>query len=200
MTDRWRLINGESLYDIKADPSQRTDIVDRHPDIVCALRADYEQWWDDVSKRFDEYAAIIVGAPEQNPTALMSHDVHGKVVWNHEQVSEGERGEGFWAIEIAHDGLYKFAVRRWPREVDRPITGPLSPHQTEPDRGRLRATDVRLKVAGFDETLPIPEGAAEVFFEVNLRAGKTRCQAWLVNGLGDGQVHGAYYVYARRVN
>jgi len=199
MTDRWRLINGENLYDIHADPGQRNDIAGQHPEVVQTLRADYEKWWDDVSERFADYPAIIVGAPEQNPTLLMSHDVHGKVIWNHNQVSEGEQGEGFWAIDVAQNGAYEFAVRRWPREVDRPITGPLSAHQTEPDHGRLRATQVRLKVAGFDQTQPIPEGASEVVFKVNLQAGETRCQAWLVNGLGDGQVHGAYYVYAERV-
>jgi arylsulfatase A-like enzyme len=32
MTKRWRLINGQELYDIKADPGQKNDIAVQHPD------------------------------------------------------------------------------------------------------------------------------------------------------------------------
>lgn len=198
MTDQWCLINGESLYDIQADPSQQNDIADQHPDVVKALRAEYETWWDDTSARFDEYCEIIIGAPEQNPTPLMTHDVHGKVVWNHRRVRDATPSDGFWAIEVAQDGNYELAVRRWPREVAQPINAVDSSDRNGSEG--IVATDVRLKIADIDETKPIPTGAEEVVFRVTLEAGKTRCQAWLVNGLNDGKVYGAYYVYAKRVN
>ncbi|MBT5536454.1 arylsulfatase, partial [Candidatus Poribacteria bacterium] len=34
MTDRWRLVNGEELYDIRPDPEQRVDVADQHPAVV----------------------------------------------------------------------------------------------------------------------------------------------------------------------
>ncbi len=206
MNDRWRLVNGEELYDIKADPGQEKDVAADHPKIVKRLRKAYEDWWDDVSERFDEYCEIIIGAPEENPTCLMSHDIHGEVVFSHRQVNRATQSDGFWAVEVARNGTYEFAVRRWPREMDLPITETVSPsasraepNEDESGRTIIQVTDARLKIADVDETKPIPPGATEVVFRVKLRAGKTRCQAWLVNGLGNGKVHGAYYVYAKRL-
>ncbi len=199
MTDRWRLIDGEKLYDIKADPHQDHDVADQHPGVVTRLRSAYEEWWADTSRRFDEYCEIVIGSPEQNPTCLMCHDVHGQVVWNHDTVRQAGRTDGFWAVEVARDGTYEFSVRRWPEEVNRPITAPISIHETEPDE-ILMVTDVRLKIADYDETKPIPPDAVDVKFRVNLKAGKTRCQAWFVDGLGEGRTYGAYYVYVTRLS
>ena len=120
---------------------------------------------------------------------LTSHDYHGAVVWNQGQVKAGRRCDGFLAVEIARDGMYEFAVRRWPAEVDMPITS---------GKG-IGATEVRLKIADFDRTRPIPPGATAVKFRVPLAAGKTRLQAWLVRGADDGAACGAYYIYAKRL-
>jgi len=201
MTGRWRLINGEELYDIKSDPGQRINVADERPGVVQKLRQAYEEWWDDVSERFDEYCELVIGSPKENPTCLMSHDVHGKVVWNHGMVRRAARSDGFWAVEVDRDGTYEFALRRWPREVNDPITEPVAVHdERPPDTERIVVTDARLKVADVDETKPIPAGAREVRFTVKLKAGKTRVQAWFVNGLGDGLTHGVYYVYVKRVS
>jgi arylsulfatase A-like enzyme len=199
MTDRWRLIDGGELYDIKADPGQRNDILERHPEVVKKLRAAYEKWWADVSERFDEYCEIVIGSEKQNPTCLMSHDIHGQVVWNHEQVREGQRADGFWAVEVEADGTYEFSLRRWPREVNRPISGAVEIDEEYEDYEVIKATDARLKVADFDQTQPIGPEAREVKFRVQLKAGKTRVQAWFVNGLDDGRTFGAYYVYVKRL-
>jgi len=200
MTDRWRLINGSELYDIKADPGQKDNIAEKHPEVVKRLRRAYEDWWEDVSQRFDEYCPIVIGSEKQNPTCLMSHDLHGQVVWNHEQVRRGQRADGFWAIRLERDGTYEFSVRRWPVELNKPITESLDIQQTEPERSRISATHARLKVADFDVTKPVVPGAVDVKFQVKLKAGASRLQAWLINDLGDGQTFGAYYVYAKYIS
>jgi len=199
MTDRWRLIDGRKLYDIKADPGQKIDIAVKHPEVVKKLRGAYEKWWADVSERFDEYCEIVIGSEEQNPTCLMSHDIHGQVVWNHEQVRAGARADGFWAVEVAREGVYEFTLRRWPEEVNRPISGLVDIDKEDEEYEVITATDARLKVADFDETKPVGPEAMEVKFEERLKAGKTRVQAWFVNGLGDGRTFGAYYVYVKRL-
>jgi arylsulfatase A-like enzyme len=199
MTDRWRLIDGRKLYDIKADPGQENDISEKHPEVVKKLRAAYEEWWANVSEHFDEYCEIVIGSEEQNPTCLMSHDIHGQVVWNHEQVREGQRADGFWAVEVARAGVYEFSLRRWPEEVNRPISGSVDIDKEDQEYEVITATDARLKVAEFDETKPAGRGATDVKFRVRLKAGKTRVQAWFVNGLDDGGTFGAYYVYVKRL-
>ncbi len=75
MTDRWRLINGKELYDMRSDPGQTRDIAARFPDTLQVLQQQYEQWWADVSRHKDEYVRIPLGDKE-NPVALTSHDVH----------------------------------------------------------------------------------------------------------------------------
>ncbi|MFZ5832153.1 MAG: arylsulfatase, partial [Planctomycetota bacterium] len=74
MTGRWRLINGEELYDIQTDPGQKNDIADDHPDVVARLRKAYEAWWADLEPSFREDVRIVVGNPAENPSRLTSHD------------------------------------------------------------------------------------------------------------------------------
>ena len=62
MSDKYRLVNGNELYNIIEDPSQQNDIAEQHPEMVKQYREVYEVWWTDVSERFDEYAGIIIGS------------------------------------------------------------------------------------------------------------------------------------------
>ncbi len=192
MTDRWRLINGTELYDIKADPAQKNDIADGHPQVVEKLRGSYEKWWADVSQRFDEYCEIIIGSDKQNPTRLMSHDWHTpKVPWNQGAVRNGMQANGFWAVEVAHDGRYQFELRRWPEEVDAAI------NETIPGGKAITVTEARLKIADADMTLPVSADAHAVTFRLQLKAGKTQLRTWFMDERGNSR--GAYYVYVKRI-
>jgi arylsulfatase B len=212
MTDRWRLINGRELYDMKADPGQQSDMAAKYPQVVQLFRQRYLAWWNNISTRFDEYCPIVIGSDEQRVIWLTSddwHEVDGELAWNQTHVRRGVRGNGFWAVEIARDGLYALTLRRWPKEVDRPITAALPPEPDDPGisiapepesayapvRGgrAIEATSARLRIGPIDLTKPIPDEAAAVAFEVELKAGPTRLAAWLVDAQGDAR--GAYYVY-----
>jgi arylsulfatase A-like enzyme len=194
MTDQWRLIDGERLYDIQKDSHQDHNLAEQHPRVVEKLRKDYEVWWASVSERFDEYCELVIGAPEENPTCLMSHDVHGTVAWSQREVRQAKKVDGFWAVDVARKGNYEFRLRRWPEEADLPITADAGK-----DTVAIKPTEARINVAGVDQVKTIPEGANEVVFRIPLKAGSTRLQAWFVDGHGDGKVWGAYYVYAERV-
>ena len=45
-TSRWRFVNNKELYDIDADPYEKQDVADKHPDVIAAIRKDYDAWWD----------------------------------------------------------------------------------------------------------------------------------------------------------
>ena len=45
---RFTLVNNAELYDLQADPGEKTNVLDAHPEVVTKLRAAYEQWWKDV--------------------------------------------------------------------------------------------------------------------------------------------------------
>jgi len=199
MTNRWRLVNGSELYDINKDAGQKNDIAEKYPDVVKRLRESYDAWWQGVSKRFDEYCRIVIGSDKENPTRLMSHDIHGKAIWSQFQVRNGQHTNGFWAVEIAGDGDYEFELRRWPREFDRPISSAISSNSSKAGKNNIPVTHARLKIADIDLTEPITAGAKGVKFKVKLRAGKTTLQCWFVNAQEDGESSGVYYVYARRL-
>jgi len=42
---RYRFVNGDELYDMIADPSQRTNVIDRHPEVVERMKTAYDAFW-----------------------------------------------------------------------------------------------------------------------------------------------------------
>lgn len=46
------------LFDLKADPSQKTDVADKHPEVVKQLDAEYERWWDSVQPQMVNEDAV----------------------------------------------------------------------------------------------------------------------------------------------
>lgn len=193
MTERWRLINGTELYDIKADPGQTGNIAREHQQVVNELRKSYEKWWADISKRFDEYCEVIIGSDKADPVRLTCHDWHGpKIPVDQNTIRQALEANGFWAVEIARDGTYQLALRRWPVEVNIPINS-----AAPPDRA-INAKNARLKIADIDVSKPVAKDAREVTFEVRLRAGKTHLQTFFTDGSGTSR--GAYFVYAKRLS
>ncbi|MFB6295867.1 MAG: arylsulfatase [Halobacteriales archaeon] len=193
LTERWRLIRGEELYDIQADPGQEHDVADEHPAVVDRLRAAYEEWWDDVGP-FEEYARLLAGTDDGDPVRLTCHDWHDcdDSPWNQGHILEGERSNGFWALEIVERGTYEIELRRWPPESDAPIDGTPAGFN-EMDYGspggrwtaEARAIDpdaARIEIGGVERTKPVPEGASAVTFRVDLDAGDTRLRTWFKDG------------------
>ena len=206
MTDRWRLIDGKTLYEIHADPGQRNDVSVENPEVVQKLRQAYEDWWADVSRRFDESCEIVLGSDKENPTRLTCHDWHGgagpqtqKIAvgnpdlppWDQTHILKGEQTNGFWAVEVVQAGEYEFSLRRWPSEVDRPINAAI------PGGRAIGAIQARLAIGDVDLTQPVAAEAKEVVFQTRLEPGKTKLQTWLT--AEDGASCGAYFVYVRRI-
>lgn len=186
MTQRWRLVDGRQLFDLPSDPGQERDVSDRHPDIVTELRGFYENWWSDVSRRFDEYVAIPLGAPQANPTTLNCMDWHApmaEIPWSQSNIAGNPDAEanGFWAIEIAQDGRYEFTLRSRPAGV---------PYQMKPGQARIRIGEV-------EASSPIIAGADSAKVLMELKSGTGRLQTWLKEQ-GRGE-RGAFFVDVKRV-
>jgi acyl-CoA thioesterase-1 len=52
------------LFDLKADPGEKTDVADKHPDVVKQLDAEYDRWWDSVQPQLVNEDAV---PPAENP-------------------------------------------------------------------------------------------------------------------------------------
>jgi arylsulfatase len=52
------------LFDLKADPGEKTDIADKNPDIVKQLDGAYDRWWESVQPQLVNEDAVF---PAENP-------------------------------------------------------------------------------------------------------------------------------------
>lgn len=183
MTDRWRLVSGGELYDIRQDPGQQHNVIDDHPQVARELTAQYDRWWDEIRQRFHETTPLYVGSPQQPQVQLSSHDWMipdlRQLPWNQPHVRQRPLSNGPWKIRVARAGRYAFVLRERPEVAAFPLTAA---------QARLRIGDL------VDEHKPVPANATGVRFEVRLPAGDFPLQTWLIES--DQSARGAYYVEA----
>jgi len=104
-TERYKLVNGVELYDLANDPGEERDVAAQFPEIVAAMRAAYERWFDEVSAtRGYVPPSIVLGDDRANPVNLTLQDMRG-----------GDGGGygpgGFWKTEVARAGVYDVTIR-----------------------------------------------------------------------------------------
>ncbi|MGH9840436.1 MAG: hypothetical protein ACREEM_16790 [Blastocatellia bacterium] len=59
--NKWRLVNGDELYDLKSDPAQANNVAAQQPEIFQQMRRHYERWWAGVEPRLNEFYHISNG-------------------------------------------------------------------------------------------------------------------------------------------
>jgi len=62
--ERFRFVNNQELYDLKADPGERNNVLAEHPDVVTQMRAAYDRWWSEILPALENENAI---GPKVNP-------------------------------------------------------------------------------------------------------------------------------------
>jgi len=212
MTERWRLVNLDELYDMQSDPGQSRDVAADHPQIVRELRAAYEKYWKDVSARDHGWRGRpIVGSTHEPVAELCSEDWYttkGRCPWNQGAVAEGDSSCGRWPVRVAAAGSYRVEVRRWPRQVDAPING-VPPNTKVVDAwlrelpvdgllygGKPRAlpvAKVHLRIGDDVQEAEVADGESVKVFRVELSDGLTDIEATLIDR--DGRtLSSAYYV------
>jgi arylsulfatase A-like enzyme len=194
MTERWRLVNGRELYDIRLDPGQTDDVSAKYPESVAQLRDHYERWWADVSARFDDYSEIVLGHPRENPSTLTAHDWHEaeQAPFSQRLIEAGTKANGFWAVRFAKPGHYEFRLRRWPRESRLPICAATSAGKALPvAQARLRLNDQEWHCE-----VQADETAAR--FSVDLPAESARLRTSFLDKTSE-ELCGAYYVDVKRL-
>ena len=208
MTQQWRLLNGEKLFDITKDPAQKNELSKQFPEVVKKLRADYEAWWADISPAFKKYSRIIVGNPAENPAVLTSHDwlTEGDPTpWNQQHIRKGVPSNGVWAIKVDEAGKYKISLRRWPRESGKSSDTALPPGAPVPGLKAFREQagkqfdiqKVGLIADDQKQVKAYTSGAQEVTFELDLKAGPLELQGYFL--LEDGNKVGTYYAYVEKL-
>ena len=72
---RFRLVNNQELHDILADPGEKVNVIDQHPEVVAAMRAAYDQWWSEVLPATVENETAV--GPKYNPFKVLYWKQYG---------------------------------------------------------------------------------------------------------------------------
>jgi hypothetical protein len=203
MWQKWRLVHGKELYDLKTDPGQKKDLATEQPGVLQKMREHYEKWWAGVEPLLADPVPILIGADEEKPVRLSAADWWNVYCDNMRDLRLGKATNSQWNVQVAKDGQYEIALRRWPKEADAPIAGSVPLFQAVdgqlPAGVALPIATIRLKVGDvLDETKPVPAAAKDLKFNVRLKAGtKLAMQSFCYDGSGK-ELCGAYFAYVTR--
>ena len=211
MTNEWRLVNGEELYQIKQDPAQEKDLSGEFPRTVRFLRDEYEKWWASISPGFAVHERIVVGNDAQNPSQLTGHDwlaaSDNDSPWHQGKIRAAVPSVGKWAIRVDQSARYEISLRRWPQELSRAINADLAPGAAVPGMDAPRETPGRaigaktatLQVGDYSATKAVQPGDEAVKFVVELKKGEHFLEGIFHTGeTGEGRL-GAYYAVIERL-
>ena len=179
MTERWRLVEGKELYDIIADPAQRSDVAAEHPDVVQQLTQEHIEWFESVKPGMAP-TRIAVGTDVEKTTHLTSQEwvlPKGSPPWSHSHVVKRQIANGPWWLDVAKAGKYRISLSRWPTYLNQSID----------------STNASIEIAGQMLSIEInePDETTTADFEVTLPAGPTELTTTLTTL--DGTKHGAYF-------
>ena len=185
MTERWRLVEGDELFDIVADPAQRNNVFDQFPDVVADLNRQHLQWHQSMLPTMVP-TRIAIGTDVENPTPLTSQEWvmgRGNPAWAHNHVVKRAMVNGPWWIDVAKPGKYRITLSRWPLYINQSID----------------STNAKIEIAGqaIEKKIESPQADASVSFDVELPVGPTELLTTLT--APNGKTHGAYFASVERV-
>jgi hypothetical protein len=203
--NNWRLVRGEELYDMKADPAQEKDIAKDHRDVVKKMKDHYDEWWAGVEPKLRDFSPISLGAPQANPVNLCCSDWTDVYCDNPGHVSTAAGGPkgGPWNVLIERDGTYEVSMARWPLELNAPLTSGREPQKMTagslPAGKAMPIARAVLNIAGQQVSADTKPGDTKAVVRVKLKAGpKTQMQAWFQDSAGT-DICGAFYASVRLV-
>lgn len=185
LNGRWRLVNEAELYDVEVDREQAHNVAADFPQATARLRRDYNLFWQAMQHSFIQTIAIPVGTPYENPVLLSARDWHptsGRVPWRQSWIDDpAYDAKGFWFIEVARSGRYRFELRTHPREADRAM-------------GIARAA---LHLDNESWSKIVAEDDSHVTFEMELEVGVKTLRTEISDRSG-GRIRGAYFTYVTK--
>jgi Sulfatase len=129
ITDRWKMVDGNALYDLKTDPGEANNVAEQNAATLAALDLQFRDWFADVGSERPAFPAPHVGHPEENPTELTPHwsklsggldfrfnddppqfrglGVHGDTIAHWDSLA----GRIVWRINVVQIGTYRIQLR-----------------------------------------------------------------------------------------
>lgn len=212
MKKNWRLVNGNELYNLANDPSQKINVIEDHPELLPELRKSYEDWWTLVSEQYHRDTPFTLGKTEET-VILTTHDIRNEdsdAAWHQSQVRKGAVVNGYWAVDVRTAGLYTIELRRWDKSTGYALKDGIEGDDSgwrkdciNEDHKRLyedgKALDIkwaRLNISEQSFYADIEPGSSSVSFKVDLPNGETKLTAAFYTGQ---QARAPYYIYITKI-
>jgi len=198
---RWRLLEGNALYDLDSDPTQQTNVIEQHPEVAKALQDHLDAWWSEVEPIANEPQRVIIGSDAENPSMLSACEWADVFVDQQRQVRIGVRKNGYWHLQVAQAGEYEFELRRWPRESGLGLTEACEPTVVTdgefPGGEALPIARARILINRESHVQEMEPDSLGAVFRLHLEAGPTLLHAWF-DDERQQPICGAYFVYVKR--
>lgn len=200
---KWRLLGGRELYDLANDPMQERNIIEQHPEVAGRMNAYLDEWWRGVKDIANEPQRTMIGSDRENPILLTACEWMDVFVDQQGQVRNGSRKNSYWLLQVDQPGEYEFELRRWPKELDLPLSGAPAGGKVLPVAiARLwingaRHFDVEKPMAFNGEQVKVSPEDKMAVFTVDLEKGPVALHTWF-DDAANNTLCGAYYVYVRR--
>ncbi len=182
----WRLINGDELYNVEIDQSQEHDIAAEYPEVVAALKEEYDEWWASMQGVFSQFVAIPVGSHHADPVLLSARDWHptvGRVPWRQVWIDDPAfDANGFWIIDVVAAGCYQVELRTHPREANLPMCSAY----------------VTLQIGEVEFRQSTCQQQTNAVFEAELPLGEASLRTSITSA-DRRRDRGAYYVYVSKL-
>jgi len=202
---KWRLVNGNELYNITDDPGQRNNVIEKFPDIAEKLRAYHAKWTEEMKPFQGEVSVVNIGVDSEPVVHLRSGHwcvTHGNKfgVDEWEQTTGPGVKNGYWALQVMSSGQYKVELFGWPKESGLAFSDTFPSFEGRNERlpGR-KVTKAKLKVGEKDMTTQTSPTERSADFIVSLKKGDKLClQSWLYDA-NNKDLGGAYFVYVTKL-
>lgn len=193
---KWRLLHGTELYDLKEDPMQETNVIEKYADVASYMNGYLDKWWAEVADKANVPQRVIIGSEHENPSLISACEWMDVFVDQQSQVNRGVLKNSYWLLEVARKGTYEFELRRWPKESN------LGLKDGNGKEGvALPIAAARLMITGSGNNImmrkEIGEKDQSVVFTVELAPGPITMHTWFDQATREA-VAGAYYVYVSR--
>ncbi|MFI3175471.1 MAG: arylsulfatase [Bacillota bacterium] len=187
-------------YDLSNDFKQEHDIYAENIELARKLVLFYEDWYDSRVDYAMKYSPIYL-CPEEE-VAITCHAWHDcyEMCFSQDHIRKGIEGNGFFPLKVQEAGDYIVELRRYPRELNLPLSGSCEfeakTDQIFKDKAAGKVYEIEKAQLTFLDTkleLDVNPSDEKVLFTAHFPIGEYNFRSKFI--LKDFQSIGAYYVY-----
>ncbi|MEL7339308.1 MAG: arylsulfatase [Bacteroidota bacterium] len=202
MKNKWRLLDGQRLYDVSGDRKQKHNLAADYPELVQTLLAENASFAARAkqNRTYYELPVSVVGNVAQLESFLgIQHAIgEDKGIWKCEQVAAGVKNtNNTHALLVEKAGWYEIECRRWPKECPGPLWGiPAKNPKRQFVYQKIRPEKLVIRIGNQILEQAVGGDDESVRLKVYLEEGYTLLENDFVEG---EETYGVYYTYIRKL-